>query len=424
MNYWDETKAQLIDQLKMLSQRILQLDKFKTTRLGSDEAVSLMVSALDSSLSGIIITNSKGHIIYANTTFFKMFEYEDETQIIGKNIAELFDKYNENPLDNITAVEDKKNIGTTEFMAQTKNGFLLPVEAAVSNVIDDKGKMVATMVSFINITERKLLEEERINRQLAEEREKLSKLESLGRLAGGIAHDFDNILAEILENISLARTYADKNGKLDQLLVNIEQSCVKATKLTYKFITFSRGGQPLVRATSISELLRESCQLSVSGSNVQCAFRIQDDLWPVKVDETRMRQVFSNLVINAAEAMPDGGVVNVAAENFSLKKENSEEDLQIPHENFVRITIKDHGEGISKEYQSKVFDPYFSTKERGTQKGMGLGLSIVQSVMRKHNGAVKIESKKNVGTSCYLYIPAIPINASDTKDTQGHHTEV
>jgi signal transduction histidine kinase len=293
-----------------------------------------------------------------------------------------------------------------------------------AQLIDDKGKIVARMLSFINTTERKLLEEERINRQLDEEREKVSKLESLGGLAGGIAHDFNNILAEIMGNISLEQTYADKNGKLHQLLVDAEQSCVKAKELTRKFITFSRGAKPVLKTTIISELLRESCRLSVSGTNVRCKFKIQDGLWPVKVDDTQMRQVFSSLVINAAESMPNGGIVNVVAENFSIKKENSEECLGGQHNKFVRIIIKDHGEGISKKYQSKVFDPYFSTKKRGAQKGMGLGLSIVQSVMEKHNGAVEIESKENVGTSCYLYIPAIPNDAFGTENTKRHYTEL
>jgi signal transduction histidine kinase len=141
---------------------------------------------------------------------------------------------------------------------------------------------------------------------------------------------------------------------------------------------------------------------------VQCTFRFQDGLWPVKVDDTQMRQVFSNLVNNAVEAMAEGGIVNVVMENFLIEKENTDEGQRTQHNKFVRITIKDHGKGIPKKYLSKVFDPYFSTKERGAQKGMGLGLSIVQSVMKKHNGVIKIKSKKNVGTSCYLFIPVIP----------------
>jgi signal transduction histidine kinase len=156
---------------------------------------------------------------------------------------------------------------------------------------------------------------------------------------------------------------------------------------------------------------------------VQCKFRIQDGLWAVKIDDTQLRQVFSNLVINAAEAMADGGIVNVVAENFSIEKENTVECHGLQHNKFVRISIKNHGAGIPKKYLSKVFDPYFSTKERGAQKGMGLGLSIVQSVIKKHNGAIKIKSKKNVGTSCYLYIPAIPNDASNTENTKRHHTQ-
>jgi PAS domain S-box-containing protein len=222
MDYRVKTKAQLIDELKTTSQRILQLEESTTTQLQSDEVLGLMKSALDSSLSGIIITNSKGLIVYANTAFFEMFEYENETQVIGINTAEIFDKNDGNPLGNFTAVEDQKNIRTIEFMAQTKDGFLIPIEVAVSNVIDDECKLVARMLSFINITEIKLLEEERINRQLDEEREKMSKLESLGGLAGGIVHDFNNILAEIMGNISLAQTYVDKNGKPPQLLADAE----------------------------------------------------------------------------------------------------------------------------------------------------------------------------------------------------------
>jgi PAS domain S-box-containing protein len=194
MDYRDKTKPQLIKGFKALSKRIVQLKEFEATQLRSDEIVGLMINALDTSLSCIIITNDKGLIFYANPAFFEMFEYEDEAQVTGKNTAELFDINACSPTSKFFVGEDQKNKEVTEFMAQTRNGLQLPVEVAESNVIDDKGKIVARKLSIVNITERKLLEEERISRQLDKEREKATKLKSLRRFAGGVAHDFNNMV--------------------------------------------------------------------------------------------------------------------------------------------------------------------------------------------------------------------------------------
>ncbi|MEN6474563.1 MAG: PAS domain S-box protein [Syntrophaceae bacterium] len=245
-----------------------------------------------------------------------------------------------------------------------------------------------------DITERKRLEDE-----LA----KVQKLDSIGTLAGGIAHDYNNLLTAILGYIGLCKTSIPKTDRAFELIEKAEKAALSARDLTKQLITFSRGGMPLRKVTDIRDLIRQTVKFSLSGSKLKPRYTFPQDFHPVFIDEDQMRQVIQNLVINAREAMHDNGELDIELANIQLEADNAS---SLPAGEYIRIVIRDQGTGIPTEFLPKVFDPYFSTKELGSQKGMGLGLSICYSIVKKHGGGIRLDSTVGVGTTASVFLPA------------------
>jgi PAS domain S-box-containing protein len=240
------------------------------------------------------------------------------------------------------------------------------------------------------IEERKWVEEELIKAQ---------KLESLGILAGGIAHDFNNMLTTILGNLSLAMLDVDRAAPVHRSLETAETAALRAQNLTKQLLTFAKGGSPVKQTVAIGELVRESVAFALRGSRVKYDVSLQDGLWLVEADEDQLVQVMHNLVINADHAMPQGGTISVRCENCKLK---DNEALSVAAGKYVRIVVRDTGMGIPKDHLLKIFDPYFTTK----QKGSGLGLATVYSVIQKHGGRIFAESKLGDGATFTILLPA------------------
>jgi signal transduction histidine kinase/ActR/RegA family two-component response regulator len=269
-----------------------------------------------------------------------------------------------------------------------KDGSESPVE--VSTAIWAARDQPFLTVILRDTSERKKMEEELI---------KTSKLESLGILAGGIAHDFNNILTALLGNVSIAKTSVNPEDSLFKRLTEAEKACLRAKDLTQQLLTFSKGGTPIKKTVSLGELLKESADFALRGSNVRCEFSIAEDLWPVEIDEGQINQVINNLIINADQAMPEGGTIEIHAENTLLE---AQDGLLLPEGKYVKISIKDQGVGIPREYLIKIFDPYFTTK----YKGSGLGLSTSYSIIKNHDGHIDVESQLGVGTIFTIHLPA------------------
>ena len=231
----------------------------------------------------------------------------------------------------------------------------------------------------------------------------LSKLESTGVMAGGIAHDFNNLLTAILLNLDLAQGTMPPGGQWTLFLDEARKAVLTARGLTQRLITFAAGGAPTRQPTRVREVILESIRAALSGSRVRCDFLPPDDLWLADVDEEQIGQVIRNLLLNAREAMPGGGVVSIRAENRVLALG---ENVSLPPGDYVRVSVADQGGGIAPEVLSKIFDPYFSTKQRGDQKGMGLGLTICHTIMQRHGGAITVESQTGMGATFHLYLPA------------------
>ena len=236
-------------------------------------------------------------------------------------------------------------------------------------------------------------------KSLEDELSKAQNLESLGVLAGGIGHDFNNLLSGIMGNISLAMIEAERGEDFMESLDEALRVSSKASVLTQQLLVFSRGGAPVKKAASIAEVLKESTAFALRGSKVRCKFKIAKELWPVKVDVGQFSQVIHNLVINAMQAMSQGGEMRLEAANVSMEKMC---DLPLTPGRYVVIKIQDQGDGIAKEYLSKIFDPYFTTKSQGS----GLGLTVTYTTIKRHDGHIKFESELGKGTTFHIYLPA------------------
>ncbi|ACL04536.1 signal transduction histidine kinase, nitrogen specific, NtrB [Desulfatibacillum aliphaticivorans] len=240
--------------------------------------------------------------------------------------------------------------------------------------------------------------------QFQEEQLKLQQMESLGVLAGGIAHDFNNLLSLILGNAELVAVDMAPDDPNKKMLLNACESIEHARSLTGRLLTFSSGGAPLQEEINISQLIKQRADSLLAGSNIRVHYNMLPSIFPVSADVVQIGQVVQNIVLNAKEAMPDGGDLKISAENVILEENNL---LTLPPGAYVRISFSDTGPGISLENRSRIFEPYFSTKTRGTQKGMGLGLATCLSIIKKHGGALSVESNPEKGAVFHVILPAI-----------------
>jgi len=276
---------------------------------------------------------------------------------------------------------------TEEIVMYRSSGTTLPIlKTAVTIILDGNEHL---LLSFIDLSERKRLEEEFVKSQ---------KLESVGVLAGGIAHDFNNILTAVIGNITLAKILVHDREKLTEVLASAENAAFRARDLTQQFLTFSKGGLPIKKANSITEILKESIGFILHGSNVKCDLEFSENIRSVEVDEGQISQVINNLIINATDAMPGGGGIEVKAKNTTVLEDS---DLPLEEGKYVEITISDKGIGIPEENLQKIFDPYFTTKTSGN----GLGLASTYSIIKRHDGHISVESVVGKGTKFTIYLP-------------------
>jgi signal transduction histidine kinase/CheY-like chemotaxis protein len=326
------------------------------------------------------------------------------------------------------------------------NGGKRHIEISSSPLRNAAGEIVAGIEAVRDITARKQAEEElkRHRERLADlveertaelrntndrlqqaisERERMEaellrvqRLESLGLLAGGIAHDFNNLLGSIMGSVSLAMVDVDTESPAFQQLAKAERTAVRAQELIRQLLTFSRGGAPVKKLIALAGLLSEASGISLGGSRVLHELAIPRDLWPVEADEGQMMQVFNNVLINADQAMPSGGIIRISAGNVTL---GDGEVAPLKAGRYVKISIRDEGTGIPREHLARIFDPFFTTK----QKGSGLGLAATYSIVRKHDGQITVASEPGTGTVFHIYLPAsqgeVPFIVRDDKFVKG-----
>lgn len=358
----------------------------------------------------VIATDSTGKVLLINKVGEELTGWRQE-EAYGKPLTEVFyiinEKTREIPEDPVTKVlRTGLIVGLANHTALiAKDGTVRIIADSGSPIKDKNGKIIGVVLVFRDIT--KL-------RKMEEELQKANKLDSIGILAGGIAHDFNNILTGIIGNISLAKMLKDQEEQISYRLTEAEKACLRAKALTEQLLTFSRGGMPIKKAASITELLKDAAAFTLSGSNISCEFCIPVNIFPVDIDEGQINQVIHNLIINSQQAMPLGGTIKIKAENITVDGELEEQSLPLEAGKYVKITVQDQGIGIPEEHIDKIFDPYFTTK----QQGNGLGLATAYSIIRNHDGLITVKSEAGAGTIFDVYLPC-----SNEEVLIGEHTE-
>ncbi len=264
------------------------------------------------------------------------------------------------------------------------------VAESAAPLADADGIRIGAVLVFRDITDRVKMEREL---------QKALKLESVGILAGGIAHDFNNILTALLGNISIARMLLTENDEIAGVLTGAEKAALRARDLTQQLLVFSRGGAPIKQCSAIENLVEDSASFVLLGSAVSCQWHFGQGNHNADIDRGQISQVIQNLVINARQAMPDGGVIDISVDNVDMEEGRIP---QLEAGKYVRITVKDNGGGIPHENLQKVFDPYFTTKE----KGNGLGLAISYRIIKQHGGHISAESQPGQGATFAIYLPS------------------
>lgn len=330
-------------------------------------------SIVDRTRDGILVVDLSETILYSNQAAARMFGRTLDS-IIGEKLAM--------PLSPGQAVE-------LEVMRY--NGEDGVAEARVERT-EWNGKP-AYLVAMRDITDMKLSEKQLMRAQ---------KLESLELIAGGVAHDFNNLLTANVANISLAKMRATPGTPIYNALTKAEKAASKARDLTQQLLTFTKGKVLVKRPTLLSPLIKECVSLSLGGSNVKCELHLPNDLWPVDAEHSQLAMLFQNLMINACQAMPDGGDISIKGENVMATHAAGEKQLAPTKGRFTRISFQDSGAGITPENLAKIFEPYFTTKP----KGSGLGLATAHSVVQNHGGRIEVKSVPGKGTCFYVYLPA------------------
>ncbi|MBN2123560.1 MAG: PAS domain S-box protein, partial [Deltaproteobacteria bacterium] len=344
---------------------------------------------------GVITTDTRGSVLLINDIAEKLTGW-NRGEAAGRDLEKIFHIVHEktrlrseNPLKEV--LRTGEIIGHADHTALvTRKGEEHIIAYTGAPIFERGGEIGGMVLVFRDISEKRKMEEELV---------KAEKLESIGVLAGGIAHDFNNILTAFMGNISLAKLYSTPESKISERLTEMEKATLRAMDLTQQLLIFSKGGAPVKKTISVSELIRDSATFALRGSNVSCDLSLPGDLWPLDVDEGQISQVVNNLVINAAQAMPEGGTLRIGAENVVMGRAAS---IPLRSGRYVRISVRDQGKGIHPEHLHKVFDPYFTTK----QKGSGLGLTTAYSIINKHEGYIDVESEVGLGTTFHIYLPA------------------
>lgn len=346
---------------------------------------------------GVITSDVSGRVVLINKVAERLTGWS-QAEAAGKPMAEVFHIINEKtrkPCE--SPVEKVLSTGNIITLANhtaliARDGTARSIADSGAPIMDHTSTIVGVVLVFRDVTDENRMEEELL---------KARKLESVGVLAGGIAHDFNNILMAVLGGVSLARTSSPESSETYRLLTDVLRACGRAKDLTQQLLTFSKGGAPVIRVASVVDVVRESAGFALHGSRVRCDTRFAEDLWPAEIDAGQISQVAQNLILNAVQAMPRGGIITITAENFFMDARHAGA-LPLKGDRYVKLTFCDEGPGIAEGHLDKVFDPFFTTKKTGS----GLGLATTHSIVSRHDGHIRVTSTPGEGTCFTLYLPA------------------
>ncbi len=389
------TQKRAQENLEASHSRLEQVVEQRTAELAAEQ--ERLATTLGSISEGVVTLDLEGRIIYMNKTAAEMTGWDFQEvalQDVGKTIslAPLAGGAGE-PFQYERARAEVTEAASVTHTVRlvSRTGEVHLVRYISTPLRGPESRLAGIVLVFRDISHEE---------QLEAERQKGQKLESLGILAGGLAHDFNNFLMSIMLNVANARYKADDKGII-HYLSEAEKSIERAKSITQQLLTFARGGEPIRSDLLLGPIIRESVNFALTGSNVTSAIDLELDLAVVSADSGQINQVLNNLIINAASAMPKGGSIQVKARNMEIKQGQLPIDLSPGH--YVEVSVEDAGIGISADIIDSIFDPYFTTKDAGS----GLGLTSCYSILRQHEGGITVSSEMGVGSIFTFYLPAI-----------------
>lgn len=371
------------------------ITKRRNAELGLKREKERLSVTLDSIADAVIATDQSGAVERLNAEATKLTGMNNETAA-GKQLEEVLKlqhpktgKYLQDPTKTLMESDFSEVSTKLGLPLQSVDGEILQVTAEARCILDDEGRRHGCITVLRDITQQKKAKDELL---------KAVKLSPISLLAGGIAHDFNNMLTAILGNISMVRIDLEDGDKNNTKLVAAENAALQAKSLTKQLLTFSKGGTPVLEVTTVSEMVDECAQFILRGSNVKCTVERDDDLWAVDADKAQISQVVNNLIINADQAMPEGGKIDIRMRNLRL---GHAEVPALDSGEYVCIEVKDEGTGIAPKDLKRIFEPYFTTKENGN----GLGLASSYSIINSHKGTITADSAISVGSAFRVYLP-------------------
>jgi len=367
----------------------------------------LFAVTLRSIAEGVITTDIQGRIVLFNEVAARLTGWTS-SDAIGKPLSEVFQTKGESNGDIVQhTLGEGAGERSRDAVLVARDGVERNISQSAAPIIDHAGQKLGAVLVFRDVTEKI---------QTEAELQRANKLESIGVLAGGIAHDFNNILTVILGNISLARMFDSNGGPMADALLEAEKASLRARELTQRLLTFARGGAPIKRPLDVSSLVRACVTRTLQGTEVVPQFFIAEDLSPIEADESQLSQVVQNLISYARASMSTDPRLDIHVLN---QETASDPLLLLKPGKYLRISIRDYGAGIQPENLTKIFDPYFGGKKQGS----GLELATAYSIVRKHEGQIRVESVSGQGTVFHIYLPAarggaIPARTSDTRQRE------
>jgi PAS domain S-box-containing protein len=375
---------------------VTERKRFELEIAADKESLAVTLSSIE---DGVITTDVQGKIIMINKAGENLTGWSSR-EAIGQPLKSVFNIAIDLAAQARAQKSGYRNEAHSILLSMPENATLRSregtehiIEQVASPIRDSKNEVAGVVLVFRDITERQRNEAER---------RKAETLEQLGLLAGGIAHDFNNLLTAIIGNISLASLLLPPDDEMATRLNDAKNASLRARDLAQQLLTFARGGAPIKKTASIGKLIQDTVSFSLRGTHSRSEFLFGADLWPAEIDPGQISQVVANLVVNADQAMPNGGTLRVSCDNFTYHPHTEPHVTDLLPGDYIRIAIRDEGVGIPENTLKRIFDPYFTTKA----KGNGLGLATTYSIIKNHNGLICVESQVHYGSTFTLYLPA------------------
>ncbi len=395
-------KGSIIFQLLILSdvsERKMAEEELRETKDAAEQEQAKWQAILDHVSTGVDVFDANANRVYSNTALAEIYGftskeemYSEWTLLVNNYVLQTYPDYKSLEEDEWAVprvLRGEMINGESYYVKSLDNNFERILKLYGTPIYNSQGEVLLAVFATHDMTEE--VEREKQDKLIQERVDQAERLESLGVLAGGIAHDFNNLLAGFIGNVEMARRSLCQKDKAHKYIESASHAMERAKSLTQQLLTFAKGGNPVKEALSLPELIDETARFCLRGSNVGLQLQLAPELWMVDADKGQLSQVVSNLVINAKQAMADGGNLTISATNIM------QENLK-----WIQLKIEDQGEGIDAECVDKIFDPYFTTKSEGS----GLGLATCHSIISKHNGHISVASRLGEGTTFTIMLPA------------------